>query len=200
MSETQSTKVVTGKVRLSYVHLWEPYAMEEGQEKKYSTVLLIPKSDTATVKKIEAAIKVITDMAKAKNGGRLPKNFKNPLRDGDIEKPEDEAYAGHYFISASAKAQPGIVRKVGVGEEAKFVPITDQSAIYSGCYAIVSLNFFHYDMTVNKGVGCGLNNVLKAGDGEAFAGKATAEADFADLKDIDLESDEPATDDDDFLN
>ncbi|HEP3309398.1 ssDNA-binding protein, partial [Streptococcus pyogenes] len=51
-----TTKVVTGKVRLSYVALLEPKAFE-GQEAKYSTVILIPKTDKVTIKKIKDAQK-----------------------------------------------------------------------------------------------------------------------------------------------
>ncbi|HEP3309396.1 ssDNA-binding protein, partial [Streptococcus pyogenes] len=51
-----TTKVVTGKVRLSYAALLEPKAFE-GQEAKYSTVILIPKTDKVTIKKIKDAQK-----------------------------------------------------------------------------------------------------------------------------------------------
>ena len=81
-----NTKVVTGKVRLSYCHLFEPYANLDGQTAKYSTVILVPKSDTKTVKAIQAAQKVALENGKAtKFNGSIPKNWKNTFRDGDDE-------------------------------------------------------------------------------------------------------------------
>ena len=50
------TKVVTGLVRLSYANVWEPKAATEGAVPKYSVSLIIPKSDTETIAKINAAI------------------------------------------------------------------------------------------------------------------------------------------------
>ncbi|MCQ4638697.1 DUF2815 family protein, partial [Anaerovorax odorimutans] len=42
MREVKPTKVVTDKVRLSYVHLFTPYAHNSGQEPKYSCTILVP--------------------------------------------------------------------------------------------------------------------------------------------------------------
>ncbi|MCL6888108.1 DUF2815 family protein, partial [Clostridioides difficile] len=44
-NSVQSTKVVTGKVRLSYCNIFKSRAMVEGAEPKYSVCILIPKSD-----------------------------------------------------------------------------------------------------------------------------------------------------------
>ena len=50
------TKVITGpKTRWSYANVWDPKSINGGTP-KYSVSLIIPKSDVATVKKIEAAI------------------------------------------------------------------------------------------------------------------------------------------------
>ena len=46
-----ATKVVTGKVRFSYAHVWEPASINGGDE-KYSVSILIPKSDKKTLKAI----------------------------------------------------------------------------------------------------------------------------------------------------
>ena len=45
-------------------------------------------------------------------------------------------------------------------------------------YARVTLNFFSFS-GVNKGVGCGLGNVLKTRDGEPLGGGSSAASDFA---------------------
>ena len=78
------TKVVTGKVRLSYAHIWEPHSSTPEQEPKYSSAILIPKTDTMTVKKIQEAIEAAKEQGKAKWGGKIPSGIKLPLRDGDL--------------------------------------------------------------------------------------------------------------------
>lgn len=172
-NENQATKVVTGKVRFSYLHVFEPWAMEDGQEKKYTAALLIRKDDKVTLGKINSAIEAAKVLAKAKNGGKLPPKFKLPLSDGDIDKPEDEAYAGCYYVNANCKTKPGVVDK-------DCNPILDQDEIYSGCYGRASVTFYPFEVGGNKGIACGLNNVQKLKDGEPLGGRNSADVDFAD--------------------
>src|SRR5690606_18305495 len=149
----QSTKVITGTVRLSYVHVFEPHAIDGGEE-KYSCSILIPKSDKETIRKIKEAVEAAKELGKSSWGGKVPANVKLPLRDGDEERPDDEAYAGHYFLNASSKNKPGIAKpmgKDGTGKT-KFQEITDSTEVYSGCYARVSLNLYPFNVSGNKGV------------------------------------------------
>lgn len=44
MPNANTTKVVTGKVRLSYCHVLEPYSASPDQPEKYSVTILIPKA------------------------------------------------------------------------------------------------------------------------------------------------------------
>ena len=162
-----STKIVTGKTRLSYVNLLTPRAQEEGKEPKYSVCILIPKSDTKTVNAIKAAIEVAKEAGKALWGGKLPPGLKMPLRDGDTERDGPE-YAGHWFINASSKRKPQIV-------DNNVQPILDAGEVYSGMYARVSINFYAYNQAGNRGVAAGLNNVQKVADG-APLGSAAARA------------------------
>lgn len=164
------TKVVTGKVRLSYVNVFEPRAAQPGQEPKYSLCVLIPKSDTATLNKLKAAIEAAKQAGANLWGGKVPAGLKLPLRDGDTERDSAE-YKGHYFINCSSKQKPGVV-------DAAVNPILDQSEIYSGCYGRVSINFYAYNQSGNKGVGAGLQNVQKVADGEPLSGRSRAEDDF----------------------
>lgn len=174
-TETQATtKVVTGKARFSYVHIFEPAAMPGSEEKKFSLAVLIPKSDKATLAKIKSAIEAAKEQGKSKWGGKIPAKLDLPLRDGDEEKPDDEAYAGHYFINAKSKTKPGIVDK-------DLNAILDPEEVYSGCYGRVAINFYPFDISGNKGVAVGLNNVQKLSDGEALGGvKSKPEDDFSD--------------------
>jgi Protein of unknown function (DUF2815). len=195
----QATKVITGKVRLSYVHVFEPRPDDDGNE-KYSCSVLIPKSDKETLRKIKAAVDAAIEQGKtSKWGGKVPANLKKPLRDGDEERPDDEAYAGHYFLNATSKTKPGIAKPIGKGPDGrvKFQEITDSTEVYSGCYAKVSLNFYPFDAKGNKGVAAGLNNIVKVQDGEFLGGRASVQEDFADE---DFDDVVESGDDEDFLS
>jgi len=169
----KSTKVVTGKVRFSYLHVFEPVAVQDGQDKKYSASLIIPKSDTATIKKIKDAIDAAKEEGKAKLGGKIPANLKTPLRDGDVDRPDDKAYKNAYFINVSSKNKPGLVDK-------DLNPILSQDDMYSGCYGRASINFYAFAVSGSKGIAAGLNNLQKLADGEPLGGRSRAEDDFSD--------------------
>ena len=170
-NKTNSTKVVTGVVRLSYEHVWEP-ASVNGSNPKYSVSLIIPKSDTKTLAAINQAIDNAIRDGAAKFGGKIPPKgaLKLPLRDGDTER-EDEAYRDAYFINANSTTAPQIVDRA-------VQPILDRSEVYSGCYARVSINFYTFNSNGNKGVACGLGNIQKVRDGEPLGGKTSAADDF----------------------
>lgn len=187
MSQNVDTKVITGTVRLSYAHVWEPKAIQDGQDEKYSACLLIPKSDTKTIENINRAIEAAKQAGISKFGGQIPKRLKTPLRDGDTDETRggDEDCAGCYFLNASAKTRPGIVDR-------NRQPILDSEEVYSGCYAIVSVNFYAFNTNGNKGIACGLNHIMKVRDGEYLGGRSRAEDDFADIVIDD--------DDDDFMS
>lgn len=174
------TKVVTGVVRLSYANVWEPKAAIEGQTPKYSVSIIIPKSDTETIAKVQAAIDAAIDEGISKFGGKKPNKaaLKLPLRDGDVERDEDEAYANAYFINANSPLAPQIV-------DARVQPILEHSEVYSGVYARVSINFYAFNSSGSKGIACGLGNIQKVRDGEPLGGKTKAENDFDVLPDDD---------------
>ena len=180
------TKVITGvNTRWSYANVWDPKSIDGGKP-KFSVSLIIQKDDTATVDKIKSAIQAAYEEGQSKlkgNGKSVPPltSIKNPLRDGDIEKPDDEAYAGCYFVNANSSTAPGVV-------DADRQPIIERSEVYSGVYGRASINFYAFNVNGNKGIACGLNNLQKIRDGEPLGGKASAESDFA------------TDDDDDFLS
>ena len=178
-------KVITGKnTRWSYANVWEPKAINGGTP-KYSVSLIIPKDDTVTVAKIKAAIEAAYNEGAAKlkgNGRSVPPltAIKNPLRDGDLERPDDPAYANAYFVNANSATAPGIV-------DADRNEIITRSEVYSGVYGRASINFYAFNSNGNRGIACGLNNLQKFRDGEPLGGKASASSDF------------DADDNDDFL-
>ena len=180
------TKVITGvDTRWSYANVWDPKSINGGTP-KYSVSLIIPKSDKVTIQKIKAAIQAAYEEGESKlkgNGKSVPSLsvLKTPLRDGDLERPDDEAYKNAYFVNANSATAPGIV-------DADRQQIIDRSEVYSGVYGRASINFYAFNSNGNKGIACGLNNLQKIRDGEPLGGKASAESDFA------------TADDDDFLN
>ena len=167
----QETKVVTGEVRFSYLNVWEPKSINDS-EPKYSVSLLIPKSDTATLKAINKAIEAAKQNGITKFGGKIPANLKLPLRDGDVDREDDPIYAGHYFINANCKTPPGLVYKNGQR-------IIDSTELYSGCYGRASITFYAFNTSGSRGIACGLNNLMKTRDGEPLGGRSRAEDDFA---------------------
>lgn len=164
------SKVVTGKVRFSYANIWEPKSIN-GSEEKYSVSLIIPKSDAKTIEEIQVAMEEAKQEGIAKFGGKIPANLKLPLRDGDIDRSDDEAYQGCYFINANSKDKPQIVDK-------KVKPILDPNEVYSGCYGRASINFYAFNQNGNKGIACGLGNLQKLEDGEPLSGHSRAVDDF----------------------
>ncbi|MBS3985638.1 MAG: DUF2815 family protein [Selenomonadales bacterium] len=166
------TKVVTGVVRLSYANVHEPKSINGGTP-KYSVSLIIPKSDTKTLAAINAAVDAAIEEGRGKFGGKIPSKsaLKLPLRDGDIDRPDDEAYADSYFVNANSNSAPEIVDK-------SLNPIMSRSEVYSGVYARVSVNFYAFNSNGNRGVACGLGNIQKVRDGEPLGGRASAADDF----------------------
>lgn len=174
-----STKVVTGEVRFSYAHVFEPSSIN-GDDPKYSVSILIDKDDKKTLARIEKAVEAAKQAGIAKFGGKIPQNLKLPLRDGDIDREDDPVYAGKYFINANCKQKPGVVDKAGN-------PIIDATEFYSGCYGHASVTFYAFNTKGNKGIACGLNNLMKTRDGEALSGRSSAEDDFSSLISVDDE-------------
>ena len=179
------TKVITGpKTIFSYLNVNEPKVPMGGGTPKYSVSLIIPKSDTVTVGKIKAAIEEAYRDGQSKlkgNAKSVPalNTLRTPLRDGDLERPDDPAYANAYFVNANSTTAPGVV-------DANRNEILDKSEVYSGCYGRASISFYAFNANGNKGIACGLNNLQKIKDGEPLGGRASAESDFATEEDEDF--------------
>ncbi len=175
----QGTRVISKKadaVRLAYVNVFKPRAMDEDSKPKYSVTLMIPKKSKKLIAAIEEAIEEAYENGKDKFGGKLPKKWKNPLRDGDDEDDRGERgdeFDGCYFINAASLRAPGVLDEDG--DE-----FDEEEDMYSGCYARFAVNFYAYNVS-GKGVACGLDNIKKTDDGENLGGaKPKAEDDFDD--------------------
>lgn len=176
---TSATRMIT-PCRISFANIWEPKSIN-GSDEKYSVSCLVPKSDKATLAKIDKAIKAAIEEAKSKKwGGKIPPNLKLPLHDGDIDRPDDENYAGHMYFNATSKDAPQIVDR-------RVQPILDPMECGSGDYCNVSVNFYGFAASGNRGIAAGLGNIQKVKDGERLAGRTTAASDFTEVEGEDEE-------------
>lgn len=160
-NNTNPTKVVI-PCRFSYFNCWEAQSIN-GSEPKYSVSAIIDKNDTETINRIKAAVEAAKQESLPKWGG-------------NIDRPDDEAYAGSYFLNANSRQAPQIVDK-------HVQPILDQSECYSGCYGRISVTFFGYNSNGNRGIGAGLGNVQLLKQGPSLGGRTTAEDDFDSVED-----------------
>ena len=171
------TNVTTGRVRLSYVHVFKPHALQPGQEEKYSVTVLVPKTDTDTMARVNAAIEAAKQKGAAdKWNGVVPPIIPTPVYDGDGVRPSDgmefgPECKGHWVFTARSSADyaPEVVDRRGN-------PIINQSEVYSGMYGRVNVTFFPYLYGGKKGIGCRLGPVQKLDDGEPLSGGAPSAA------------------------
>jgi hypothetical protein len=172
-----SNKVVTGKVRFSFCHLFEAQEPQGGGDPKYSVTLLIPKNDKATMQKIQAAMQEARDNFCKKNGAAaLPAKPTHTLHDGDGTRPSGDPFGpeckGCWVITVSSKQKPVVVDAFGN-------QVTDPAEVYSGCYGRASINFYGYNRSGKKGLSAGLLAIQKLHDGEPFGTVGSAD-DFND--------------------
>lgn len=177
----QKTEVVTGEARLSYVHLLQPRESQYGGEAKYSVTVLVPKTDTATKARIDAAIEAAKEKGRVEKwNGVIPPVVATPIHDGDGVRPSDgqpfgQECKGHWVFTATSNAkQP--VQVLG----ADLQPVINPTEVYSGMYGRVYVNFAPYAYAGKKGIGSYIQTyVQKTRDGEPLgASVPSAEAVF----------------------
>lgn len=189
-----STQMNTRKVRFSYPNVFNPRAAGEGQDPKYSMTALIPKTDSATKAAIEARMREVYEGAKHTHfKGLTYDEVQKPIHDGDGRKPKGGAYGeeckGQWVLSTSTKNKPGVVGP-DRGPDGKYVACTDATKVYAGCYGRVTVNFYPYNVSGNKGIAAGLNAVLTYGYGDPIDGRVRAEDAFDDGYEDELEDGE----------
>lgn len=164
-----SVNVTTGPATLSWPHLVKPEVRNGNSGPKVSTAVLVPKSDTATIEALKAAVR---EAAAEKWGTRVPKSLRTPLRDGDNSDYEEQA--GHITFNASS------IRRVPI-VGADLLPFSDEQIaeeVYGGQKARVAVRAFTYEVDGSKGVSFGLQMVQVLGGGERFGGAPSAESLF----------------------
>lgn len=173
--EKNPSTITIGPLRFSYLNCWEPQAIEEGQQKKYSVCAIIPKSDKTTIKRITDAIEAAKQAGKVnKFSGKIPSSLKTPLRDGDEDRPDDESFENAVFMNCHSVGKPGVV---DVNRNA----ILDQDEVYSGAYGYLNVTMYAYNAGGSKGIAAGFNHLMKTRDGDRLSGRLSVEAAFEDL-------------------
>lgn len=175
MESNNPTTIAVGPIRFSYLNLWEPKAIQEGQDPKFSVSAIIPKSDKALIKKIENAIEAAKQLGKdTKFKGKIPAMLKLPLRDGDLEREDDEAYKNSMFFNANNSVRPGAV------DQSRNV-ITDRDELQSGDYGYVNVSFYAYTTGGKPGIGVSFNHIMKTKTGERLSGKVSIDSAFEEV-------------------
>ena len=168
-----SVRVKTPVFRSTYAFVFEPRETPNG-EMKYQVCMIFPKD------KFDDLVPVIQAIANAAakkfgpNTSKWPKTLKCPLRDGDEERDAPE-YNSALFMNSGSKNKPGVVDR-------QLNPLMSTDEFYSGCMARASLTFYGYDVSGNKGVGTGLNNLLFWEDAKRLDGTTDAGDDFSEFK------------------
>jgi len=165
-----SCRVKTPEFVATYAFVFEPRETPNG-EMKYQMCMLFDRTKMSELKPVVQAIANAMAKKFGNNMSKWPKMAKCPVRDGDEERDGNE-YKGMLFINCGTKNAPGII-------DTNRQPMLTNEEFYSGCHARATLTFYGYDTSGNKGVGCGLNNILKISDGKRLDGQVAAEDDFA---------------------
>ena len=171
-----ATTITINNVRFSYCSLFQP-SSRPGQDPKYSTTVLVPKSNTAAKAAIDEAIEAATQEGVSKKwNGQRPPIVATSVHDGDGTRPSDgmpygAECKGCWVFTASSKNPPFVV-------DCNVQHIIDPTQVYSGMWGNVNISLFPYNSNGKKGIGIGLNGVQKVRDGEPLTGRVTAEEAF----------------------
>lgn len=170
-----ATKLVTNRVRLSFVFLNKPKQNDRGED-KFSCTVLLPKSDTKKYAELRAAEREAAEKKFPGKGDAFYKAIKSVIHDGDGLRPTGEPFGpeckGHWVFTASTSDRPGCV-------DENLQPLMEP--IKSGDYGRVSINMYGFDTAGNRGVAAGLNNVQLLERGESLGGRTDAATDFAEF-------------------
>lgn len=156
--------------RVAYLNCWEP-ASQYGGDKYFSLTAIVSKDDGDAIALISGAVEKLRREAASEWNGMSAENIKNPIHDGDVEKPGNPIYKNTLYFSAKSKTAPQIV-------DCECKTITEQNELYSGCFANVSFTLHAYNCGGIKGISAWLGNIQKICDGERIGGKILATEEF----------------------
>jgi hypothetical protein len=184
-------KIQIQNVRLSFPHLFQPQANNNGEgDPKYNlTAIVDPGSDNE--KKILSVIETVAREKWGEKGATtlaaLRKGDKVAYRESEKTNQSGEVYAGfegkHWF-SASSKVRPTVIDR-------DKSPLTSADGKpYGGCYVNIIVDCYAQDNAYGKRINFDLKGVQFVKDGDAFSGGGAASVDefdvveFADADDL----------------
>lgn len=165
------SKMVLKNVRLSFPSLWSTEVFNGQDTGKYAASFLVEK-DSKQGKELAALVKQVGE----EKFGKGAKGVKFCIKDGDDPELGYDGYAGMWAIKANTKRRPVVIDR-------SKTPVTeDDNVVYAGCYVNVSIDVYAMDNQWGKRVGCQLNGLQFAKDGEAFGGGGNAMDDFEEIE------------------
>ncbi len=165
---SKAGNIITPKCRMSFPVLFDPKSPpnQPDAKKRFSVALLIPPGCDLDL--LKAAAKAA---ATEKWGDKKPANLKNPLLDAG--KYEYNGYVeGWTLLRPTTLNKPGLVGPNGEN-------ISDESEVYAGRWCVASLRAYAYDVSGNRGISFGLQNIQLLDHDESLGGRAKAEDEFA---------------------
>lgn len=181
MKNNPCTLLPSGNIRTCPVRLSFPNIFHMSQPKKagiqpsYGANLIFPVG--ADLKVLQDAI---VDVLRAKCPDALSTDPKKKvkvklpiLNQSEMLKYEgySDAEGAKYIIATSKKNKPACV-------DLRAQPITDESRVHPGVWAIATIRPFWYDVDVNKGVSFGLQSVMIVADDRSVGGGGFSASDY----------------------
>ena len=123
---------VIGPVRLAFPEIWEPKAVNEGDDPKYSCTLLLPPEFDRS-----AIAQALQQAAVHKWGQKIPPQVpqRNPIQDCELKAQYNGYLPGWKFANVRSGFQITVV-------DEKVAPVLDRSLIYPGCWVNVQVSAF----------------------------------------------------------
>lgn len=150
------------EVRISYPHLFEPYAYQGEGTPQYSAVFLLDKKQhSELIKQIAGQMKKLA--AEAYRDKKLPPPDKLCLRDGDLSgRAENE---GNWILSARETARPVVVNR-------DRTPLTaEDDAIYPGCVVNAKIRLWAQENKWGRRINSNLLGVQFVRDGDRLGNR-----------------------------
>jgi hypothetical protein len=176
-------------VRLSFPSIFEATDYQGDSNFKYRAQFIFDRG-SANEKLLRSAIDEVTQELWGDKAKSILKKVENTnffcLREGDSSRPDDPAYAGKMFVSATNDKRPKVV------DRDNSVLAKDDEKPYAGCYVNAFIEIYAYGSSPkSKAKSTGVSAALKAvqffRDGEAFTGGVSnSELEFEEVGDEDF--------------
>lgn len=172
--EKNPLEIVLRNVRISYPHIFVPKAAQGSDKLKYSASFLFPKDDPKAMEQVTAIKAVIAKILKDENEGKAIKAANICLKDGDVEKPDDEGYANCWYLSSSSDRAPDVRDRVKDAKGSWVVlGVKDKDRIPGGFYVNAVVRLWWQDNDYGKRVNGSLEVVQYNREGERFGAEPT---------------------------